>query len=123
MAEVSSEAVLGQLLAVLREAFEGAQQWSYFTDHGPEAGLFGTLAGLSAAEAARPVGGTSVAAHVHHVAFSLAASAAWIRGDHSRRNWDESWQVGTVDDAAWARLRDSLRGGYEDLRRVIEAHA
>ncbi|MDR7427270.1 MAG: hypothetical protein QN160_06335 [Armatimonadota bacterium] len=50
MSETTLEMAIGQLLAVLREACEGpAQQWSYFTDNRPEAGLFGTLASLDAA--------------------------------------------------------------------------
>lgn len=122
MAEIRSEIIIGQLLAVLREAFEGAERWSYFTDHGPDAGLLGTLAKLSAAEASRPVGGSSIATHVHHVAFGLSACAAWIRGDRTPHNWEESWRVKTVDDAAWLRLRDELRAGYEELRQAIEAH-
>jgi hypothetical protein len=123
MAGVSVEVVIGQLVAVLQEAFDGPQRWSYFTDHGSEAGLLGTLAKLTAADASRPVGGTSVAAHAHHVAFGLAASAAWVRGDHGRRDWAESWRVSTVDHAAWAGLQQQLRDGYGDLRLAIEAHA
>lgn len=123
MAGVSAEVVIGQLVGVLREAFEGPQRWSYFTDPGPEAGLLGTLAKLSAADASRPVGGTSVAAHVHHVVFGLSASSAWIRGDRAVRDWKESWRVGAVDDASWAQMRERLRAGYDELRRVIEEHA
>src|SRR5262245_19906310 len=98
MADISADVVTGQLLAVLREAFEGAERWSYFTDHGPEAGLFGTLGRLSAAEASRVTGGTSVAAHVYHTLFGLEASAAWIRGDRTKRDWAESWRAKMVDD-------------------------
>ena len=123
MADLSLTDATGQLLAVLREAFEGAGQWSYFTDHGADAGLFGTLDKLSAADASRPAGGTTVAAHAHHVAFGLGAAAAWVRGDRSPSDWAQSWRVSTVDDAAWARLRGELRRGYEDLYRAIESHA
>src|SRR5690606_38835499 len=39
---VAPDKALEQLIAVLREGFEGPQQrWSYFTDGGPEAGWFG----------------------------------------------------------------------------------
>ena len=94
MSEISREESTKQLLAVLREALEGpAEEWSYFTDHGPEAGMFGTLEKLSAAQASRSVGGTSVAAHTHHVGFGLEAAAAWIRGDQTSRDWQESWSV------------------------------
>src|SRR5262245_22521715 len=123
MADVSADVVIGQLVAVLREAFEGPERWSYFTDHGADAGLLGTLFKLSAADASRPEGGSSIAAHAHHVAFGLAASAAWIRGDRSRRDWAESWRVRTVDDAAWTALQRQLRDGYQELRQAIEANA
>lgn len=116
--------VLEQLLAVLREAFEGPAdpRWSYFTDNAPATGLFGTLEGVDAALASRPVGGTSVAAHVHHETFALEATAAWIRGDRSRRDWSQSWRVQQVDAAGWDALRQALRRGYEELREAVRAH-
>ncbi len=124
MAEIPANIVIGQLLAVLREALEGPpERWSYFTDNRPDAGLIATLAPLTAADASRPVAGTSVAAHVHHASWALGATSAWIRGDRSRRDWKESWQVNTVDDAAWKRLVGELRRRYEDLRQTIQAHA
>src|SRR5438067_5845254 len=79
MATLSQDVVVGQLLAVLREALDGPAQFAYFADEG----LSRTLAGISAADASRSVGGSSIAAHVHHVVFGFAASAAWIRGDRS----------------------------------------
>ncbi|HEV2132166.1 MAG TPA: DinB family protein [Longimicrobiaceae bacterium] len=115
--------IVNQLLAVLREGFEGPpQQWSYFTDSGPEAGMFGTIAGLSAAEASQPFGphGTTIAAHVHHMCFALEVSSAWIQGDRSRRDWSESWRVTTVDEGEWEQLRAKLRRRYAELVRMIE---
>ncbi|MGH9399562.1 MAG: hypothetical protein ACRD00_04280 [Thermoanaerobaculia bacterium] len=124
MTIVSLDAAIEQVVAVLAEALDGPKQsWSYFTDQGAEAGLFGTLARLSAADASRVWGGTTIAAHAHHIQFGLAASAAWIAGDRTSRDWQESWSVSTVDDAAWKRLREQLRGAYDDLRRAIESHA
>lgn len=118
------DVVIGQLVDVLREAFEGPpERWSYFTDTGADGGLLGTLAKLTAPEASRLWGGTSIAAHVHHVTFGLAASSAWIRGDRSPRDWQESWRISAVDDAAWSRMLDELRSGYKDLRQAIESHA
>lgn len=123
MTEVSTEAV-GQLLAVLGEGLEGPpERWSYFTDSGPEAGLFATLDKLDAAAASRPTGGTTIAAHLHHLVFSLDASASWIRGERIRRNWAESWAVTVVDEPEWLRLIERLRSGYQELRRAVEEHA
>ncbi len=124
MPEVTVREAIEQLLAVLREAFEGPSgSWSYFTDGGAESGLFGTLEKLDAAEASRSSGGASIAAHAHHVGFALAASAASVRADRSEHNWAESWSVATVDEPAWRRLRDDLRVRYGELRQSIASHA
>jgi hypothetical protein len=121
MADIPSDVVLGQVLAVLREAFEGsAEKWSYFLDSGPEAGLLSMLSGLSAAEASRPIAGTSIAAHVHHVVFGLGASAAWIQGEHTPHDWKQSWRVTTVEKEAWSQLLAHLREGYQALAQAIE---
>lgn len=124
MPTVSTDVAIEQLLAVLSEAFEGPKQsWSYFTDKGAESGLLGALSHLNAAGASKVWGGTTIAAHAHHVRFGLAASAAWIAGDRSSRDWQQSWSVSTVDEAAWKALREQLRTGHEDLRKTIAAHA
>jgi hypothetical protein len=124
MPDLPATAIIDQLLAVLHETLEGpAQQWSYFTDTRPNTGLAGTLAPLTAAEASRPVAGTSVAAHVHHAMWAMDATSAWIRGDRNPRNWADSWKVSGVDGAAWTRLRQDLGRRYQDLRQTIETHA
>ena len=121
MPEVSAPAITGQLLGALREAFEGPERWSYFTDTG--AGLLDTLEELTAEEAARPVGGTSIAAHARHVLFALLSSAAWIEGDRTPRDWRSSWHTDPVDEAEWLDLLDGLRNASRDLRKAIEDHA
>jgi hypothetical protein len=124
MADVTIGTVMRQLQAVLREAFEGPKErWSYFTDNDPDAGFLGTLGSLDADAASRTIGGGSIAAHVHHMVFALEASSAWIRGDRSSRKWSESWAVTTVDGAAWVRLLERLRAGYDDLRSAIDGHS
>ncbi|MBZ5535619.1 MAG: hypothetical protein LAO31_06655 [Acidobacteriia bacterium] len=123
MPEVAMGAVIGHLLAVLREGFEGPGRWNYFSDRSAVAGLFRTLARVSAGEASRPWGGTSIAAHVHHLTFGLTASSAWIQGDRMPRDWAGSWSISTVDDAAWASMLEKLRTGYDELRQSIETKA
>lgn len=124
MAEISVAVVMEQILAVLREAYEGpAQEWSYFTDTKPNTGLFGTLSGVNAASASRPVGGTSVAAHVHHLNFAMEATAAWITGDRTRRNWAESWRVTAVSEEEWRTLLEEFRRRYGALVDTVRAHA
>lgn len=112
-----------QLLTILREAWEGPHpklDWTYFLDRGPDAGLRNTLAKLTAEEASREIGGNSIAAHAHHVLFSFEAFTAFIGGDRTKRDWDESWRVSAVDDAAWATLQDDLATRYEALRGTVK---
>jgi len=124
MAAIDVNEVVGQILDVLREAFEGPKErWSYFTDNRSDAGLFGTLAKLDASDASRMLGKTSIAAHVSHVIFGLDASARWIEGDRTTHNWKESWTTASVDDEQWARMRDKLKVSYQDMRRDIELFA
>jgi len=123
---VAPDKALEQLIAVLREGFEGPQQpWSYFTDHGPKAGWFALLDGLSAEEASKPSGpnGTTIAAHVHPMVFSLSASVDFIMDRWEGRDWSESWRVSTVDEAQWRELRDQLRAGYEALLDAFRQRA
>jgi hypothetical protein len=122
--ELAGSAVIRQLLNVLQEAVEGSSgPWSYFIDNRPDAGVFGALAPLSAAEASRAVGGTSIAAHAHHVAFAMEASAASIEGDQTPRDWKKSWRVATVDAAAWTQILGRLRREYQRLRQAVQLRA
>jgi hypothetical protein len=124
MAAVTLDTAVEQLLAVLGEGFEGPpEKWSYFVDNDATAGYSGTLAKVSAAEASHPIGGSTIAAHVHHMIFALEASSAWIRGDRASRNWGESWRGTTVSEKEWAELRAKLQAGYADLGRAIASHA
>ena len=126
MPTLADTTVTAQLLGVLQEALDGpAHEWSYFSDPQPEAGLLGSVTHLTPAQASEPVGpsGTSIAAHLHHLAFSLAASAAWIRGDHRAVNWSESWRVHAVTAAEWAALLECTRTAGTELRQAIEQRA
>jgi hypothetical protein len=38
-----------------------------------------------------------------------------MRGEQPSRNWAESWEVQTVDGAAWVELNNNLRLEYETL--------
>lgn len=120
---LSPAAIVQQLRDVLREAFEGSPHtWTYFTDSGPSGGILGTIDGIDAATASKPFGtsGTTIAGHVHHMAFSAAASTAWIRGDRSPRDWNESWRVRSVSGAEWTELREKLREEYHELQAAVE---
>jgi hypothetical protein len=124
MPQVIASEVYESTLTLLRETFEGAQGAStYYIDNAPASGFFGTLERLDAKEASRPISksGATIAGHCHHAGFHLDMTTAWIRGDRADRDWAESWSVKAVDDAQWRRLRESLRGQYDQLLRAIES--
>jgi hypothetical protein len=114
------------LTRMLREAFEGPPgPWTYFTDTSPGTGAFGTISGLSAAEASQEGGPshTTIAGHVHHLSASLALSTRGLRGESVSRDRSRSWTVSAVDDTGWADLRGQLRLEYESLVVAVQTHA
>ena len=122
--DIDGKAAVQQLLSVLREAVDGQSgPWTYFIDKRPDAALLGALATVSADDASRVLGDTSIAAHAHHAAFAMAASAAAIEGDDTSVDWKQSWRVTTVDEAAWKELVARVDGDYRRLRRALESRA
>ncbi len=120
MSDLSLDAVIRQIINVLDETFIYRKKpWTYFTDNKPDAGFLGLLEGLNAADASRPIAGTSIVSHVHHVIFSLLESTAWIVGDHSHKDWNESWRVNTVTDEEWSKMLDHMRASFLALRNTI----
>jgi hypothetical protein len=53
----------------------------------------------------------------------MEASADWIAGDRTPRDWSASWRVATVDDETWPLLLERLRHEYRNLRAAIEEGA
>src|SRR5437867_7377532 len=114
------------LRRMLREAFEGPPgPWTYFTDTSPATGVFGTIDGLSAADASHEggPGRTTIAGHVHHLTASVALSTKGLRGESTSRDRSRSWTVSVVDEAEWAGLGTRLRDEYEGLLVAVETHA
>jgi hypothetical protein len=118
---LTSKEALGQVEAVLKEGFDGSQKWSYFLDQGPDAALLGTLAKLTPGQASHVAGGTSIAAHVHHLVFSLQASTDWISGIRKEYDWKESWSVSSVSAAGWKTLQESLASCRKRLTSAVRA--
>jgi hypothetical protein len=48
---------------------------------------------------------------------AVAANAK--AGEYLPVDWEGSWKVGEVDDAAWQALVDRLRANYEGLRTFV----
>jgi hypothetical protein len=123
MEQVSIDTAIGQLQAVLDECFIHVNNsWTYFTDNKPDAGFIGLLQTINAEEASQNIAGTSIASHAHHVRFSLAEAAVWIRGDHAPVDWKESWRISSVNDTEWTKIREDISKSYQAVRDAMASH-
>jgi hypothetical protein len=126
MSDVPPVVIATLLTRILREAFEGPPgPWTYFTDTSAASGVFGTLGGLSAAEASRAAGSgqTTIAGHVNHLASSVGLTTRSIRGGPAARDRSTSWTVTVVDGRQWAALQTRLRREYDALVVAVETRA
>ena len=106
------------------EAYEGpTPQGSWFTTASADAGLFRTIAELTADLASRPgrPGGPSIAAHVEHLRWTLELVNATIRGTPWQPDWNASWSLSSVDEPAWQTLRSEIQREFADLRQALES--
>lgn len=95
----------------VRELLDGepAGQPTWVTSGGPEGGINGSIADLSAEQASREIGGTTIAAQVEHERWALRLANDYFDGVEPTSNWSASWTVRSVDEQAWAALRQALR--------------
>lgn len=98
---------------------------TWWIDNEPDCGVLGILKNISAAQASTSVdgsgkAGSTIAANVEHLRWSLANANGALRGEPYRQNWDESWALVEADEAGWDRLRAGLRSEYETMRDAIQ---
>lgn len=126
MSVVLTEALFREVLEQFREVYDGpSEEYPWFIDPSPNSGLLGTLEGLTAREASKPIskGGTTIAAHTEHLRWSLALANALFSGDVGQPDLAESWRVRVVDNDEWKALRQALQREYTLLHRAIEQQA
>lgn len=110
------------ILDILQEAMEGGKigQGTAFVENtredGVAHGLLPTLERLSAAQASRNIGGTSIAGQARHAAFHMEVMVRWERdNDRGPFDWKGSFLPTQVSDAEWAALQARVRDAYADL--------
>lgn len=108
------------LLDLLREAVEGGvpgEGTSFLDgtarDGSGNHGLLATLAALSAEQASRDVGGTSVAGQARHTALHLEVLVRWDRGERGPFDWKGSFLPAAVSDTQWTEVQSRVRRAYE----------
>lgn len=114
MKTINQEYFTNNLLALLKETFEGSSSaGSAYLDRG--VGVLNTLEKLSAQEASRSIeeNGATIAAHTEHARFYLVALLEFMNGRTEKVNWDESWLVKIVDETEWKLLQENVRRDYQ----------
>ncbi len=113
--------ILAELLVEVCAGPDKPYTW-IVTQH-KDAGLLGTLAQITAADASRrlvPTGRT-IAAHTEHLRFSLAYANAHFRGESPSPDFSTSWSVASVNDKQWQQLQQSLLSEFEEAKQHIES--
>jgi len=118
---MDTQTVIQSIITLFSEAYAGPPdpKSTWFIDNEPDSGILGLIRGMSAAEASwstkdgKP--GTSVAAHVEHLRWSLANANRALEGQPYNGSWKESWNTLAADEAAWDRLRNELKREYQTL--------
>ena len=102
----------GALTTLLRELLDGSAAEACWVLNRGDAGLLRSLDHLSAsaASAAAPGGGPSIAAHVDHLRYGLSLMNRWSEGQDpwGDADWGASWRRLRVSDQEWAALRGQL---------------
>jgi hypothetical protein len=97
---IKTEYFKENVLGLLTETFEGSPpEGSRYLDRA--VGVLNTIEKISANDASRSIGGATFAAHLEHTRHYLVALVEFINGRTETVDWDESWLVKTVDEAAW----------------------
>lgn len=110
--------VTAAMMVILRETFERVD--GMYLDRGTS--MFETLATVSAADASRPVapGASNIAAQVNHTTYYIVTISEYLQGRQPEGvDWDASWLVGEVDEAAWAALVAGLGKAYDELLMLM----
>ena len=111
---------------LLQEAYDGPPDphSTWFVNNDADAGVLGTVRHLTAHQAWFTPDGLahSVAEHVAHILFSLNhVSKCASCGHRLDADWDQSWSVGTVDQAHWQSLQRQLRESHLRMRMWVHA--
>ncbi len=122
MSTIPVAALIEAIVVLLTEAYPGPPDPSgtWFIDNEPDSGVLGLIAGLTAEEASTSVHpdgdpGSTIAAHVEHLRWSLANVNATLRGEEYNARWSESWLVQEADPNSWDSLRHALQAEFEAL--------
>lgn len=110
------------MLTLVAEIFGVSDlEHGYILDHG-KAGILGTLDQLDAAAASKAPkpGAETIASHTGHALYMMELFGAYADGHNPETDWPGSWKNQSVDEAAWADLREKTRATYHSVLDRLE---
>jgi hypothetical protein len=120
---MNTATITSPLTALMSELVYGAKPQGNFMLNGGDVGLLRALDELSAAEASQIVnGGSTIAAHVDHVAYYTRLMNRWAEGQGlwDGADWTASWRRAMVDEEGWIKLRRSFADEVEKWMGVLK---
>jgi len=127
MSDLPVKTVIQSTLTLLEEAYLGPPDppETWFSDDEADSGILGIIARVSADQASRSVDGTgargsTIAANVEHLRWSLANANGALQGAPYRTDWHTSWDLIQSDPAAWDELRAGLRKEFDTLCSLLK---
>lgn len=119
-----SEVFRNTIKTMVKETFEGPPvpvTGSWFTETKPNSGIFGVMDELSPDGASAQVYGTTLAAHLDHVRYHMWGINEIVKnGEQPEMHWGKSWEIQSVDEQGWNRIRDGVRNEYAVLMQAID---
>jgi hypothetical protein len=113
----------GSILELLRETFEGMKgDGTWYSDSEPNAGILGTCAKTTAAQASERIcGKNTMAAQAIHTAYYLEVVLESVQDPDFRADWEGSWKEQTVSEERWQEVQSLLRSRYEQYKVLVES--
>ncbi len=118
---MDTTSVIQSITTLFSEAYAGPAdpKSTRFIDNEPDSGILGIIAGISAVEASwssnKNNPGTTIAAYVEHLRWSLANANSAMKGKPYQGNWAESWNTLDADEIKWEHLKKGLHAEFERL--------
>jgi hypothetical protein len=107
----------GSLFALFKETFESTNEAFGTMYIDKDTGLFATLETIDAETASRSISenSTTIAAHCEHTRFYLDFLNNYLKEDFKMVDWQDSWNVKTVNDDEWTTLRGQMHKAYQNV--------
>jgi hypothetical protein len=121
------EANIGMINDVVREfleeVYDGPKHgYTWFINNDPNSGLLGTIENMGSVEASTQIitNGTTIAAHIEHLRWTLEKTNAYLHGEKPVMIWSESWHVRNLNEKEWEILIQQLRREHIVLEESIK---